>query len=120
VRILCDQNVGGQYIEAFHQTEWITVARLDEVLSIETIDTEIARYATQFDWVVFTSDKRFLVPDTPADIDAMNQTEIDCGVIYYDQRQSPAPGTVIDALQAIAETYSNHSEINEYVLGGWV
>ena len=69
MRILCDQNVGGQYIVAFRQAEWITVVCLTDVLSIDTLDTKIAAYATQHDWIVFTSDKRFLEPGTKANLD---------------------------------------------------
>ena len=122
MRILCDQNVGGQYIVAFRQAEWITVVCLTDVLSIDTLDTKIAAYATQHDWIVFTSDKRFLDPDTKADLDleAMGNTEINCGVIYYDQQQDPRPGAVVDALRAIADAYVDHTEIDEYVPGSWV
>jgi predicted nuclease of predicted toxin-antitoxin system len=117
VRLLCDHNVDGKYVETFRRTDWITVTTESEVLSAEAYDPEIMTYAEAHDWVVFTSDRAFDVDD---DESAIDPATIECGVITYRQVEDPAPGLVVDAVGQIARQYYNHSEIVEYVPGRWI
>ena len=116
VRILCDHNVDGKYVEVFRRTDWITAKTEREVLSSEAYDPEIMTYAEANDWVVFTSDLAF----DDDDEDGIDPAAIECGVVTYRQVEDPSPGLVVDALRQIAGQYPDHSEIREYVPGGWV
>lgn len=121
VRILCDHNVNEKYTETFRRTDWITVTTEREELPIDEGDVTIMAYAAAHDWVVFTSDETFDVQDDPDDAaGAVDLDAIDCGVVIYHQQENPSPGAVLDALRAIAEGYSDHSAIREYVPGNWV
>lgn len=108
VRLLCDQNVNRKYIEAFCQTEWITVATVREVLSQDARDDEISQYAATNDWIVFTEDDDHLEYDH------------DRGVILYHQHELPSPAEVLAALETIEAAYTDHREIREFVPGEWV
>lgn len=117
VRILCDHNVDGKYVEAFRHTDWITVKTERKVLSSEAYDPEIMTYAEANDWVVFTSDLAFEDDDDESGIDPAGA---ECGVVTYRQVEDPSPGLMIDALWRIARQYHDHSEIREYVPSDWV
>lgn len=117
MRILCDHNTDGKYVETFRRTGWITVTTEREVLSSEAVDPEIMTYAEANDWVVFTSDLTFEEDDDESEIDP---AAIECGVVTYRQVEDPSPGLVVEALRQIARQYRDHSEIREYVPGDWV
>jgi predicted nuclease of predicted toxin-antitoxin system len=108
VRVLCDRNVDEQYTETFRRTEWITVTTVTEALAMDALDPEISDFAARNGWVVFTEDDDFLALDD------------NHGLVLYHQHEKPSPGEVVRALQAIAEAYADHSEIEEYVPSGWL
>jgi hypothetical protein len=117
VRLLCDHNVAQSYVNTFARTEWITMIEKEDVLPIDSIDPVVIDYAERHDWVVFTSDERFLRDDESEEgrvIDA------DCGVVIYHQYERPSPGDVLAALKAIAATYDDYRGMVEYVPSGWI
>jgi hypothetical protein len=118
VRLLCDHNVADKYTHTFRQTEWITARPLREVLEIDTSDSGVASYVDEYEWVVFTSDVRFLSPDNE---DVERELEqADFGIIYYRQADNPAPGDVLAALRKVASAYVDHTDIETHVPGEWV
>jgi rRNA-processing protein FCF1 len=121
MRILCDHNVAQRYLDTFRRTDWITMIKADNVFPKDASDAEIGAYAEKHEWVVFTSDKRFRERDDEGTVgeDLLDRIE-GCGVIYYRQREQPSPGDVVAAIEALAEAYANHSEIDQYVPNGWV
>lgn len=119
VRILCDHNVNEKYTETFRRADWITVTTERAVLDVDEGDSTIMGYAAANDWVVFTSDETFDIPDG-AERGEVDLDAIDCGVVIYHQQENPSPGSVLEALRAIAAGYSDHSEVREYVPGDWV
>jgi ribosome maturation protein Sdo1 len=67
---------------------------------------------------VFTSDVRFLSPD---DEDIERELErADFGNVYYRQAEDPSVGDVLTALRKVADTYTDHREIEIYVPGEWI
>jgi hypothetical protein len=108
MRILCDQNVASTYRTAFEQAESITVATVAERLSHDAPDAEIAAYATDHDWVVFTNDDDFYTES------------LSHGLLLYDQLEDPTPGVILEAIEAIEARYERPDEIAEYVPDGWV
>ena len=117
VRLLCDHNVDGKYVETFRRIDWITVTTEREVLSSEADDPEIMSYAEANDWVVFTSDLTF---EDDHDESGIDPSAIECGIVAYRQVEDPSSGLVVDALRQMVRQYRDHSEIREYVSGGWV
>jgi hypothetical protein len=117
VRILCDRNVAQSYVNTFDRTDWITVIKKGSVLPIDSKDPRVIAYAEEHDWVVFTSDEKFLIDESreePREIDA------DCGVVIYHQSERPSPGDVVGALQAIAAAYDEYRGMVEYVPDRWI
>ena len=108
MRILVDQNSAQKYIEAFEQTDGITVATVDDVLKHDMSDADIAAYAETNDWVVFTTDDDFFVAGG------------DHGLLLYDQIEDPSPGDVVSAVQKIEQVYADSSEIIESIPDGLV
>jgi hypothetical protein len=108
MRVLCDQNVASKYRTAFEQTEYVTVTAVAEKLSHDAPDSEIAAYATDQDWVVFTNDDDFYT-ESPSH-----------GLLLYDQLEDPTPGVVLEAIEAIEASYERPDEIAEYVPDGWI
>ena len=108
MRILCDQNIPTKYIEAFDNSDNITVTTVDSVLQHDAADKDIVAYAERHDWVVFTNDDDFFVVGG------------DHGLLLYDQLDDPIPGDVVTAIQRISEAYHTQSEITESVPGNWV
>jgi predicted nuclease of predicted toxin-antitoxin system len=108
MRILCDQNVPEKYRSAFDQADGITVATVRDELRADASDTEIARFASANDWVVFTNDDDFF--STPGEF----------GLLLYDQIEDPTAGDVLQAVRAIAQAYPDDREIVEKIPDGWV
>lgn len=114
MRLLCDPNIDHGYLDAFRRAEGITVARVEDILSMDASDPEIIAYAEEHDWVVFTSDQLFLYDDETGE-PPYPRLPADCGVIFYNQIGKPGYGAVVAALQEIAEFYPDHSDIETYV-----
>jgi hypothetical protein len=121
MRVLCDRNVAQRYLDTFRRTDWITMIEADDAFPKDASDAEIGAYAKEHEWVIFTSDKRFRERDEEeaAGEEVPNQIE-GCGVIYYRQREKPAPGKVVAAMRALADAYVDHSEIDQYVPSNWI
>jgi hypothetical protein len=119
VKLLCDRNVEQRYVDAFRRADWLEAVRLKELLPIDTDDPDIIKYAGRNGWVVFTGDKRFRAPEND-DREDDGETAIDCGVVFYRKLEEPSPDDVVAALRAIAQAYTDNSEIDEYVPGGWI
>jgi hypothetical protein len=107
MRLLCDHNVAAKYVQAFEQSDSITVTTVADELSSVATDEEIVGFAKQNDWVVFTTDDDFF-----EHADA-------CGVLVYSQITDPSPGDVLDAVDAIDGAYESHREIIETIPGDW-
>lgn len=108
MRILCDHHVAAKYVQAFEQENWITVTRVQDILSPDAPDSEIVAYAMNNDWVVFTNDDDFYGETIPH------------GLLVYSQIEDPCPGDVVDACSAINDAYTSHDEIDEVVPDGWI
>lgn len=108
MQILCDHHVPAKYISAFEDAAGITVRPVSDVLSPTATDHEIARYAEQNDWVVFTNDDDFLLTDG------------DHGLLIYDQIADPPPGNIVDAVNRIDDAYESNEGILEAVPGEWI
>ena len=108
MRLLCDQNVAGKYVQAFENHDEFVVSTVAEELSPDTSDDDIVAYAARYDWVVFTSDDDFF------------EHADQCGVLVYNQLHDPPPGDVLDAVMAIDAAYESNREIIEVVPGNWV
>jgi predicted nuclease of predicted toxin-antitoxin system len=93
MRLLCDQNVSQQYIDAFRLADDFEVGLVREELDARASDADIAAFAAANDWVVVTSDDDFF---ELADV---------CGVVYYLQLDAPAVGDVLTAVRSIREAY---------------
>jgi len=108
MRILCDQNVPRKYFEGLERTDGITVTTVRDALEHDATDTEIAAYAEQNQWVVFTNDDDFFVAGG------------DHGLLLYDQIEDPRPGDIVQAVQQIDRVYTDPSNIVESIPGDWV
>ena len=80
MRILVDQNAPRKYVEALRR---------------DATDAEIAQFAENNGWVVFTNDDDFFVAGG------------DHGLILYDQIEDPAPGNVVAAVEGIVKRISH-------------
>ena len=107
MRLLCDHNVAAKYVEAFEQTDDISVTTVADELSPEATDEAIARFAKQCDSVVLTTDDDFF---EYADV---------CGVLIYSQISDPTPGDILDAVVAIDKAYTSPHEITETIPERW-
>ena len=117
MRLLCDHNVDDKYTNAFRRTDWIAARPLREVLEIDTPDSGVASYVDEHDWVVFTSDVRFLSPD---DEDVARELKrADFGIIYYRQADNPSPGDVLAAPGNVADVHADRTEIRTHIPGEW-
>lgn len=108
MRLLLDQNVPEKYRSAFEGADGITVSTVREELRQDASDTQIAVFAEQDGWVVFTNDSDFF------------SEAGDFGRLFYSQLEDPTPGDVVQALQAIAYAYDDDSEIVEKVPNRWI
>jgi len=108
MRVLCDQNVDQQYVDALVAATDFTVLTVRAALDPRATDRDIAAYAAAKDYVVFTSDDDFF------------RLESACGRCYYVQSDAPPVGDVLTALRAIRAAYDDHGKIVESVPGGWV
>lgn len=108
MRLLCDHHVATKYSNAFEVTDWITCERVAEVLTPDADDSEIAQYAIDHDYIVFTNDDDF------------QAKHLDYDLITYEQIDNPTPGDVLEALQDIDETYTDDTLIWEHVPNGWI
>ena len=107
MRLLCDQHVARKYIQAFDQADGITVTTVAEELSPDASDTEIAVFAEESGWVVFTNDDDFF------------EQTASFGLLVYSQIEDPRPSVLVDAVTVIGQAYESHSEILETVPGNW-
>lgn len=85
MRLLCDQNVDHQYVDALVAATDFTVLTVRAALDPRATDTAIAAYAAANDYVVFTSDDDFFRVDHA------------CGRCYYVQADAPPVGDVLAA-----------------------
>jgi len=108
MRILCDQNVPAKYVDAFQSTDSLIVTTVKDALQHDATDTEIAAYAEQNQWVVFTNDDDFFIAGG------------DHGLLLYDQLEDPRPGDIVQAVQRIEQTYTDPNDIVESIPGKWV
>ena len=90
MRLLCDQNVAGKYVQAFENHDEFVVSTVAEGLSPDTSDDDFFEHADQ------------------------------CGGLVYNQLHDPPPGDVLDAVMAIDAAYESNQEIIEVVPGNWV
>jgi predicted nuclease of predicted toxin-antitoxin system len=110
MRVLCERHVPPKYVEAVQSSRWADVITPRNRFHPEVDDETIARYAEANGWVVLTRDRDFF----------QLSGRFGFGVLYLDMRRNPGPGTLVAAVEAIAEAYSDHSEIVESVPGDWV
>ena len=110
MRVLCERHIPPKYVEALESESWATVTTTGTLFHPEATDETIAGYAADNGWVVLTRDRDFF---ELAD-------RFGFGVLYLDMSRDPAPGTLVSALEAIGEAYSDHAEIVESVPGDWV
>jgi hypothetical protein len=120
VRLLCDHHVPPKFLTALRSIEVITVTMPSEVeaLGPDADDTDIIAYAEEHDWVVFTDDRRFLIDDE-GENSSGEPIDADCGVIFYTQNTVRQPGPTAEAIQAVAEAFSDHCEIDMYI-NDWI
>ena len=114
MKILCDSNVAPNYANALRKSDQLEFAHSCDVLSPEASDPAIIEYAETHDWVILTSDKRFLIDDEDRDSTG-NRLEADCSVIFYAQDRNPTAGEVVDAPETIAENAEDYRMIETYV-----
>jgi len=107
MRLLCDQNVSRQYIDALRAADEFEVGLVRDVLDARASDSDIAAFAAANDWVVITSDDDFF------------ELADACGVIYYLQVDAPPVGDMLAALRAIRDAYSDPQDVTEVVPGEW-
>lgn len=108
MRILCDQNVAHKYRLVLERGSWLNVSTVATELSPRASDSTISEFASTDGWVLFTSDDDFHVD---------NRSH---GLLVYSQVEDPPPGTVVRAIEAIAEAYAHDDEVDKYVPSGWV
>jgi hypothetical protein len=84
------------------------VSTVEDGLQHDATDAEIAAYAEENQWVVFTNDDDFFVAGGDHDL------------LLYDQLEDPRPGDIVQAVQQIEQVYSGSSSIVESVPGEWV
>jgi predicted nuclease of predicted toxin-antitoxin system len=108
MRILCDQNVSQQYIDAL-RAHGFEVELARNLLDARANDPDIAAYAEANGWVVFTCDTDFF------------DLTSECSVLYYNQYNAPTAGDVVATFQAIDRAYSDPTEITlEVIPGEWI
>lgn len=107
MRILCDQHVPTKYVRALQDESWVTVSTVREELSADASDAEIAAFAEEDDWIVFTNDDDFYGLD------------VSHGLVVYSQLEDPRPGVVVDALEAIDEAFATTTDVRAVVPDGW-
>ena len=105
MRILFDRNVEPRFIQAIEQEPWTTVEHVDNHFSQTAADSDLADFAEDGDWVIFTRDEPFFGRSKPRD----------CGFILLHQKHDPAPGVIVDTLRRIRESYSDYSNVRESV-----
>jgi hypothetical protein len=108
MRVLCDQNVPAKYVKVLEPIDGLTVSTVEDVLQHDATDTDIATFAEQNQWVVFTNDDDFFVAGG------------DHGLLLYDQLEDPRPGDIVQAAQRIDQVYSDPNDIIESIPGEWV
>jgi len=108
MRILCDQNVPEKYLQALRDAAGVRARRVDDVLTHDATDDEIASYAAAHGWVVFTND---------ADFYAVGGNH---GLLVYAQIEDPAPGDVVQSVRRIDDAYESAADVLETVPDGWV
>ena len=52
MKLLCDHNVDGKYVDTFRQAEWLVVTTVREELSSDVSDEAITDHAARNGWVV--------------------------------------------------------------------
>lgn len=81
---------------------------VENALQHDATDAEIAAYAEENQWVVFTNDDDFFVAGG------------DHGLLLYDQMEDPRPGDIVQAVQRIEQVYADPNGIVESIPGEWV
>lgn len=107
MRLLCDRNVARQYTDAFVAAPDIHAVTVSDALDPRAADEDIATYAAENDYVVFTGD---------ADFFALSET---CGCIVYHQERDPPVGDVLEGIRQIRDSYTDYSGVVEVVPGDW-
>lgn len=106
MRILFERNIANKYTDALAAEQWTTVTNCDDHLKSNALDKDIAEFARRNDWVVMTIDDDFFkFPNI--------------GIMLLHQTENPNVGDVVDAVESIANAYSDHSKIKEPVPGRW-
>lgn len=108
MRLLCDHSVDRRFIDTFRRTDWITMTTVAEELSPDADDEIISEYAAQHNWIVFTEDDDFTGHNH------------DRGLVRYIHRNRPSPSDVLNALEVVADAYSDQRNIDVIVPGGWI
>jgi uncharacterized protein with PIN domain len=105
MRILFDRNVEPRFIQAIDQEPWTTVDHVDNHFSSTTPDSDLADFAEANDWILFARDAPFF---------GRAKTR-NCGFLLLHQKRDPAPGTVVDSIRRIRDSYSDCSNIYESI-----
>ena len=100
MRLLCDQHVPPKYLSAFANAKDVTATTVRDKLAADASDTDIATYAAEREWVVFTNDDDFYRSATVY------------GLLVYDQISDPSPDEILDAVRAIEAAYDDPTAIN--------
>lgn len=108
MRLLCDEHVPNQFLQAFSAEEWIDCTTVRDQLYPGATDEEVAQHAIRTDRVIFTNDDDFY------------QTAGDHGLILYQQYPPPAVADIVYALRRINTSYEDTTQIEEWVPGAWV
>ena len=108
MRLLCDHHVPTKYLLAFEHADEITVTTVADELSAAASDEEIATFAAQDGWVVFTNDDDFF------------EQTASFGILVYSQIEDPQPSDIVNAVIAIDQAYESNSEIIEAVPDDWI
>lgn len=110
MQLLVEHHVGSPYTNALESMSGITVQRCQDVFPPRTPDGEIAEFAENRDWVIFTRDDDFF---------KLAQS-YDCGLIFMHQKHDLSPGQVADAIERIGQLHSDPSGIETSLPGQWI
>lgn len=105
MRILCESHIPGSYVSALRNESWTTIEECPVRFSPGTNDADIAAYAEENQFVVFTRDAPFF-----GKIDA---DEYECGGLFLHMQHRYRPSAVVEAVADVAAAYLDHSEVAE-------
>ena len=105
MRILFDRNVEPRFIHAIDQESWTTTDHVDNHFSQTAPDSDLADFAEDRGWVLFTRDAPFFGRSKARK----------CGFLLLHQSRDPSPGTVVASIRRIRDSYPDHTNIYESV-----